>query len=138
MMDYTPEIVQVVPHENYSVSVFFCDGKVVVYDVKPKLDQGVFVQLKDLSVFMDRCTIMNDTLAWDITGTGDTSKCIDIDPDTLYEMECEDDQTMEAIDLKKYMGRGPKLFQTDAGEYVKGLRDNDRVPLHTTGNRETS
>ena len=31
------------------------------------------------------------------------------------------------IDLKKYMGRGEKLFQTDAGEYVKGLRSDDRV-----------
>ena len=33
----------------------------------------------------------------------------------------------KTVDLKKYMGRGEKLFQTDAGEYVKGLRDNDRV-----------
>ena len=31
------------------------------------------------------------------------------------------------VDLKKYMGRGAKLFQTDAGEYVKGLRSNDRI-----------
>ena len=30
-------------------------------------------------------------------------------------------------DLRKYMGRGAKLFQTDAGEYVKGLRSDDRV-----------
>ena len=76
--------------------MFFCDGKVVVYDVKPKLNQGVFIQLKDISLFMDRCTIMNDTLAWDIAGTGDTSKCIDIDPDTIYGIECEGEQSMEA------------------------------------------
>ena len=37
MMDITPDIVQVVPHEDYTVSVFFCDGKTVLYDVKPKL-----------------------------------------------------------------------------------------------------
>ena len=31
------------------------------------------------------------------------------------------------IDLKKYMGRGKKMFDTDAGDYVKELGENDRV-----------
>ena len=31
------------------------------------------------------------------------------------------------IDLSKYMGRGDKLFTSDAAEYVKGLRSDDRV-----------
>ena len=90
MMDYTPEIVQVVPHENYTVSVFFCDGKTVLYDVKPKLGRGVFQQLTDLSFFINRCMIMNDTLAWDLSGTGDETDCIDIDPDMLYHLEAID------------------------------------------------
>lgn len=91
MMDYTPDIVQVVPHEDYTVSVYFCDGKIVLYDVKPKLNQGVFQKLKDKSLFMNHCRIMNDTLAWDVTGTNDTAKCIDIDPDYLYELDCAED-----------------------------------------------
>jgi hypothetical protein len=91
MMDYTPEIVQVVPHEDHTVSVYFCDGKIVIYDVRPKLDSGVFRQLKDISFFMERCMILNDTLAWDLTGTRDESSCIDIDPDTLYAIEAVDD-----------------------------------------------
>ena len=70
-MDYTPEIVQVIPHEDYTVSVYFVDGKIVRYDVKPKLGKGVFKALEDIEVFMERCTIMNDTLAWDIDGTND-------------------------------------------------------------------
>ncbi|MBR4501893.1 MAG: DUF2442 domain-containing protein [Clostridia bacterium] len=86
-----PDIVQVVPHENYTVSVFFCDGKTVLYDVRPKLEQGVFQKLKDLSFFMERCTIMNDTLAWDLSGCRDETNCIDIDPDTLYGLEVIDD-----------------------------------------------
>ena len=90
MMDITPDIVQVVPHEDYTVSVFFCDGKTVLYDVKPKLGRGVFKQLTDLSFFMDRCTIMNDTLAWDLSGVRDDTNCIDIDPDMLYHLEAED------------------------------------------------
>ena len=91
MMDYTPDIVQVVPHENYTVSVFFCDGKTVLYDVRPKLEQGVFQKLKDLSFFMERCTIMNDTLAWDLSGCRDETNCIDIAPDSLYELEAIDE-----------------------------------------------
>jgi hypothetical protein len=31
------------------------------------------------------------------------------------------------IDLSKYAGRGEKMFQTDAAEYVKELRDSDRI-----------
>lgn len=33
----------------------------------------------------------------------------------------------ENIDLKKFMGRGEKMFQSDAQEYIKELRGNDRV-----------
>ena len=33
----------------------------------------------------------------------------------------------EKIDLKKYMGRGAKLFKTDAQDYIRELRDNDRI-----------
>ncbi len=90
MMDSTPDIVQVVPHENYTVSVYFCDGKTVLYDVNPKLGQGLFQQLADLSFFMERCRIMNDTLAWDLSGTGDETRCLDIDPDMLYQLEAVD------------------------------------------------
>ena len=31
------------------------------------------------------------------------------------------------VDLKKYMGRGEKMFQTDAQNYIKELRDSDRI-----------
>lgn len=87
MMDQTPDIVQVVPHDDHTVSVFFCDGRIILYDVRPKLDQGVFRQLADIEIFKNRCTIMNDTLAWDVSGKGDTSSCIDVDPDVLYSMK---------------------------------------------------
>lgn len=38
MMDYTSQIVQVVPHEDYTASAYFCDGKIVTYDARAKLD----------------------------------------------------------------------------------------------------
>ena len=86
-MDYIPDIVQVVPRSDYTVMVYFVDGKIVVYDVKPKLDSGVFAALKNPDVFMNQCKIMNDTLAWDLSGEGDPTNCIDIDPETLYALE---------------------------------------------------
>lgn len=31
------------------------------------------------------------------------------------------------IDLKKYMGRGEKMFQADAQDYIKEIRSDDRI-----------
>ncbi len=42
--------------------------------------------MKDINVFMDTCTVMNDTLAWDIGKNRDNTVCLDIDPDTFYEL----------------------------------------------------
>lgn len=87
-----PQIVQVVPTEDYMVYVYFEDGKIVCYDVKPLLEKGVFQMLKEKDFFIQRCTIMNDTLAWDVSGIRDASRCIDIDPDTLYELEAVEER----------------------------------------------
>ena len=38
---------------------------------------------------------MNGTLAWDISGDRDTTKCIDICPDTIY----KDGVTIKDIDV---------------------------------------
>ena len=85
-MDYFPEIVQVIPHEDFTVSVYFSDGKIVLYDIKPFLHTEVFSKISDINIFMESCTILNDALAWDIVGDRNESKCIDIDPDTLYNL----------------------------------------------------
>ena len=82
-----PKIVQVVPTEEYTVHVYFEDGKIVCYDAKPLLDKEVFAVLRDVEYFIKTCTIMNDTLAWDVSGNRDNTKCIDIDPYTLYELD---------------------------------------------------
>lgn len=31
------------------------------------------------------------------------------------------------INLKKYMGRGEKMFQTDAQDYIKEIRSDERI-----------
>ena len=91
-MTYFPKVVQVVPFPDHTVSVYFSDGKIVSYDVKPLLDKGVFRALQNMEIFMNRCGIMNDTLAWDIAGNGDPTACIDIDPDTLYALDAIEDR----------------------------------------------
>lgn len=82
-----PQIVQVVPIEDYKVYVYFEDGKIVLYDVKHLLNKGIFKILNDKDFFMNRCMIMNDTLAWDVSGNRDETSCIDIAPDTLYSLQ---------------------------------------------------
>ncbi len=81
-----PKVVQVIPMQDYSVYVYFEDGKIVHYDMSQMLEKEVFRCLKEMEIFMNRCTVMNDTLAWDISGKWDNTTCLDIAPDTLYEL----------------------------------------------------
>ena len=87
-----PKVVQVVPMRDYSVYVYFEDGKIVQYDMSHMIEKEVFHPLKDIDIFIDTCTVMNDTLAWDINGNWDNTMCIDIDPDTLYELPFVNEQ----------------------------------------------
>lgn len=43
---------------------------------------------------------------------------------TVLEME---KPQKKKIDLKKYMGRGEKMFQNDAQDYIRELRESDRI-----------
>lgn len=81
-----PKVVQVIPMQDYSVYVYFEDGKIVHYDMSKLIEMEVFSCLKNIDIFINRCTVMNDTLAWDINGNWDSTACLDIDPDTLYEL----------------------------------------------------
>lgn len=82
-----PKIVQVVPTEEHTVYVYFEDGKIVCYDITPLLDKEAFAALREIEYFIKTCTIMNDTLAWDVSGNRDNTACIDIDSETLYELD---------------------------------------------------
>lgn len=90
-----PEVVKVKPNDDYTVYVYFSDGKIVCYDVKPLLEKNVFRKLKEKDIFMDTCIILNDTLAWDISGNRDENSCIDINPEILYELEAIDEMIAE-------------------------------------------
>ncbi len=84
---FSPEVVQVIPHEDYTVEILFQDGKIVLYDAKPLTKKGVFTVLADKNFFLTRCTVMNHTLAWDLSGNYEPSECLDLDPDVLYSIQ---------------------------------------------------
>ena len=88
MKDYIPVVIKVIPLDNFHVYVTFDDGKIIDYDATKDFQTELFEPLRDIEVFKEACTIMNDTLAWDITGNKDNGNCIDIDLFTLYEMDC--------------------------------------------------
>ena len=79
------QVTQVKPTKDYKVYVYFCDGKIKLFDMKKILDRGgVFSQIYSIEVFLNKCTVMNGTLAWDIAGNFDEANCLDIDPETIY------------------------------------------------------
>ena len=73
------------PLKGYSIIVD--DGKIVDYDTTQDLKSSIFEPLRNIENFKNTCTVMNGTLAWDISGKMDESDCIDIDPFTLYELK---------------------------------------------------
>jgi len=78
------EVIQVIPQFDFSVIVYFSDGIIKKYDAKPIIEKGVFKKISDIEIFTRTCTVMNNTLAWDINGNYDPYSCLDIAPDTIY------------------------------------------------------
>ena len=77
---------QVVPGTKYQIYVYFDDGTIHLYDVAPLLKDGtVFEPLKDKQVFRKSLTVMNGTVAFDLTGAHDPYDCVDIAPEELYD-----------------------------------------------------
>ena len=65
-----PKVLQAVAGENFTVYLYFNDGSVRLYDAKPLLALGgVFAPLQDEAFFKSRLTVLNDTAAWEVTGT---------------------------------------------------------------------
>ncbi len=86
-----PKVVQVIPMSDYSVYVYFEDGKIIYYDMSQMIEKEVFGCLREIEIFMNKCTVMNDTLAWYISGNWDNTTCLDTDPDTLYALPYAED-----------------------------------------------
>jgi hypothetical protein len=89
---YFPVVVQALAGSDYTVYAYFTDGTIHLFDVKPLIaNGGVFERLTEGSFFTDKLTVMNSTVAWDLSGCYDPSNCIDIDPFVIYESERVED-----------------------------------------------
>ncbi|MCD8347403.1 MAG: DUF2442 domain-containing protein [Lachnospiraceae bacterium] len=83
---FSPEVYQAVAGKNFIVYAYMNDGSVREYDVKPLIKSGgVFKVLEDESVFRQKLTVLNGTVAWDIGGNRDEYRCIDIDPCEIFD-----------------------------------------------------
>ena len=79
------KVVQVYPTDDFKVYVYFVDGKIKLFDASELVKQGIFAQLADAKKFRETCTVLNDTLAWDLNGKRESYECLDLDPEELYE-----------------------------------------------------
>lgn len=92
-----PIVLQAVAGENHTVYAYMLDGTVRKVSVKHLVEQGgVFERLKDPDFFKNALTVLNDTVAWDLSGSLDPSNCIDIDPFTVAECEVVADPLLVA------------------------------------------
>ena len=83
---FIPKVVQVVPTDEFCVYVYFNDGSVRLFDVKPLIKPDtVFESLQEIAFFKSRLSVINDTIAWDMIGNRDPQRCIDLDPCVIYE-----------------------------------------------------
>lgn len=81
MENIFPAVVQAVAGKDFTVYAYMADGTIKHYDAKPLISKGgIFEKLNDKDFFTERLTVLNDTVAWDISGNCDPTDCIDIDP----------------------------------------------------------
>ena len=66
---------EVKPLDEYKLLVTFENGEVKLFDMKPYLNKGIFMELKNLSLFKS-AKVNFDTVQWENEA--------DIDPETLY------------------------------------------------------
>lgn len=85
MQEYFPRVQQAIPGQGFQVYAYFDDGTIRLFDAAPLIAKGgVFAPLQDRRFFVERLTVLNDTVAWDVVGDKNPAACVDIDPFTVY------------------------------------------------------
>ena len=69
-------ITSVVPQEDYKLYLTFSDGKKGVFDVESHLDRGIFLELRNPSLFKSVYIMDEFTIAW--------ANGADLCPDCVY------------------------------------------------------
>lgn len=71
-----PSVSQVVPQEDFTLSITYDNGEEAIFDMKPYLNFGVLSRLKNGDQFK-RVRVSFDTVAWDCG--------VDLDPEFIYQ-----------------------------------------------------
>jgi hypothetical protein len=86
MKYFYPQVLQVLPTDDYKVYAYFNDGSVRLFDALPLIKPNtVFEPLSDLHYFKEKLAVINGTVAWDIGGNRDPSLCVDLDPFVIFD-----------------------------------------------------
>ncbi|MEC4273232.1 DUF2442 domain-containing protein [Adlercreutzia sp. R25] len=94
---YFPTVVQAIAGPDKTVYAYFSDGRITQFDMKEIIaNGGVFERLADNSFFETALTVLNDTVAWDVSGHYDPATCIDVDPFVVYEAKRVSDPLEDA------------------------------------------
>ena len=72
-----PAVVNVRPLDDYKLILIFSNGETRLFDMKPYLNKGIFVELLNISMF-NTVHISFDTIEWDNNA--------DFDPEVLYKL----------------------------------------------------
>ena len=66
---------------------FLIGGYAVCCHAEKDLAPNIFDRIKAYHIFMNKCMVLNGTLAWDVAGGRNVNECVDIDPLYLHELE---------------------------------------------------
>ncbi|MBQ5759490.1 MAG: DUF2442 domain-containing protein [Schwartzia sp.] len=82
---WMPEILQVIPDDDYGVYMYFNDGSVKYKNLRSLIFAGgVFAPFQNKEAFRNSLTVMNHTVAFDLEKTYDPCRVVDLDPLELY------------------------------------------------------
>ncbi len=80
-----PVLYQVLPTDDFKVYLYYDNGEIKLYDCNFIFEElNVYKKISELGEFKRLCTIMNKTLAFDVSEKRDPYNCIDFCPDTIY------------------------------------------------------
>ena len=73
--EISPDVVRVMPEQDYTLHLWFDNGEEGILDMKPWLDFGIFSSLRDPALFNSVHPFLG-TIQWDNN--------LDLCPDTVY------------------------------------------------------
>jgi hypothetical protein len=74
-MNMSPDVIEVIPNKDYTLTVTFDNGEIKIFDVKPYLERGIYVALKN-PVYFQTVSVIAGTVSWNDKQ--------DFCPDTVY------------------------------------------------------